>query len=129
MISRYLLDDSVFIQASKIPLDVGKDFFFCLVFQYDFASEGGICETALYLVFDVARMTAYQRLKAVFIAKLRTRVAHEVEHGEMVFAFMQTQASAKLLKEHRGALRRAEEENRVDFRDVHALIKRSTTKR
>lgn len=42
-------------------------------------------------------MATYQRLETLLIAKLGTRVTHKVEHGQVVLALMQSQATPKLL--------------------------------
>jgi hypothetical protein len=46
----------------------------------------------------------------------------EVEHGAHRLAGSASEAAAELLEEQRGALRRAEHQQRVDSRDVDALI-------
>ena len=117
-----LLDDSASIEATQIAVYVGKDFLFCLFFQYYLAAEGRIGEATLNLFLDVARMSAYKSLKAVFITELGTRMAYKVEYGKMVLAFVQTESSTKLLEEDRGTLGRTKEENGVDLRNVHTLV-------
>ena len=82
----------------------GKDLLFGLFLQDDLATEGRIGEASLYLFPDVARVSAYEGLEAILVAKLGTRMAYKVEYGEMVLAFVQTEASAKLLEEDRGTL-------------------------
>lgn len=54
VVDGYLLDDSASIEATQIAVDVGKDFLFCLFFQYDLAAEGRIGEAPLNLFLDVA---------------------------------------------------------------------------
>ena len=106
MVGGYLLDDSASVEAAQIAVDVGKDFLFCLFFQYYLATEGGIGEASLNLFPDVARMAAYESLKAVLITELGTRMTYKVEYGKMVLALVQTESSAKLLEEDRGTLGR-----------------------
>ena len=49
-----LLDDSTSIKAAQITVDVGKDFLFCLFFQYYLATERRIGEASFNLFPDVA---------------------------------------------------------------------------
>lgn len=128
VVDGYLLDDSASIEAAQITVDVGKDFLFCLFFQYYLAAEGRIGEATLNFFLDVARMSAYKSLKAVFITELGTRMAYKVEYGKMVLAFVQTESSTKLLEEDRGTLGRTKEEVSTSGMSTPSL-NRSTTKR
>lgn len=124
VVDGYLLDDSASIEAAQITVDVGKDFFFCLFFQYYLAAEGRIGEASLNLFPDVARMSAYESLKAVLITEFGTRMANKVEYGKVVLALVQTESSAKLLEEDRGTFGWTKEENGVDLRNVNALVEK-----
>lgn len=124
MVGGYLLDDSASVETAQIAVDVGKDLLFGLFLQDDLATEGRIGEASLYLFPDVARVSAYEGLEAILVAKLGTRMAYKVEYGEMVLAFVQTEASAKLLEEDRGTLGGAKEEDGVDLGNVHTLVEK-----
>ena len=54
VVGGYLLDDSASVEATQIAVDVGKDFLFCLFFQYYLATEGRISKASLNLFPDVA---------------------------------------------------------------------------
>ena len=129
MVGGYLLDDSASVETAQIAVDVGKDLLFGLFLQDDLATEGRIGEASLYLFPDVARVSAYEGLEAILVAKLGTRMAYKVEYGEMVLAFVQTEASAKLLEEDRGTLGGTKEEDVSISGMSTPSLKRSTTKR
>ncbi len=97
MIGGYLLNDTVTVQTAQITVDVGNNLFLGFLLKANLTTEWGVGEATLYLVLDVARMATYQRLETLLIAKLGTRVTHKVEHGQVVLALMQSQATPKLL--------------------------------
>ena len=70
VVSGYLLEDSASVGTAQIAVDVGKDLLFGLFLQDDLATEGRIGEASLYLFPDVARVSAYEGLEAILVAKL-----------------------------------------------------------
>jgi hypothetical protein len=71
---------------------------------------------------DLPCRPAEERAEAPVEAKLATRVPDEVQHGQARLLAMEPQPAAELLEEHGRALRRTQEEDSVDARDVDALV-------
>ena len=79
-------------------------------------------EASLDLLADLLCRSAQQSPVAKVEAESSMRVADEVEDGQASLAFMQPQPAAQLLEEDGGGLRGAQEEHRIDLRDVHTFV-------
>ena len=79
-------------------------------------------EAELDLLLHLGPRGAGDRAVAQVEAELPVRLADEVEHGHAVLALVAPQAAAELLQEDEGALGRPQEQDRVDLREVDALV-------
>ena len=82
--------------------------------------DGG--ETVLDLTRDAAVGIAEQSGEFFFEPVVLVCLSDEVEDGQAVLAFGQSQAASELLQEDGQGLGRTQEENRIDLRDIDALI-------
>ena len=82
--------------------------------------DGG--ETVLDLTRDAAAGIAEQSGEFFFEPVVLVCLSDEVEDGQAVLAFGQSQAASELLQEDGQGLGRTQEENRIDLRDIDALI-------
>ena len=76
----------------------------------------------LHLLLDVPARPAEERLESPVEAELAPVLADEVEDQARGLASVLPQAAAELLEEQGGAVRRAQQEERVDVGQVHALV-------
>jgi hypothetical protein len=79
-------------------------------------------EVVLNLIADAGMCFAEHAAEFVLEAVFHVLPANEIEHGEAGFALMEAQATAELLEEDGQALRGAQEEEGIHFRDIDALI-------
>lgn len=106
-----------------VRLDVVEDVLHGLLFEGQGATErqkGRI--GSLHEVHDVRRRRPREGAKTGFKGEFLSGRAHEVEHRETHFVRALSQAASQLLQEDRHRLGRAQEENRVHFGDVDALV-------
>lgn len=79
-------------------------------------------EALLDLPHQVLAGAAEQRAQAAVEPELATMLADEVEHRAQQLAIRAAQAAAELLDEQRRAVGRAQQQERVDARQVDALV-------
>ena len=79
-------------------------------------------EAPTICVLEVLPASAEQRPKASVEPELLAMMTNEVEHRAERLPGKPTQASAKLLEEQRRAIGGAKQQQRVDGRDVDALV-------
>ena len=79
-------------------------------------------EVVLDLALDVAPAAAEQRAEAPIEAELAAMVADEVEHGAERLSAGASQPAPELLQEEGRALGWTQQQQRVDVRDVDALV-------
>ena len=90
--------------------------------QPDEAASRQMREAGLDLAFKSAGRIGAERAKPRGKAELPVLCTNEVEDGQAVFMVMQAEPAAKLLQVDGEAFCRPEEENRIDLRDVDALV-------
>ena len=106
-----------------VRLDVVEDVLHGLLFESQRTTErqkGRIGSP--HEVHDVCRRRTRKGAKASLKREFLSGRAHEVEHRETHFVRALSQAAPQLLQEDRHRLGRAQEENRVHFGDVDALV-------
>lgn len=129
MVGGNLLDDPTSVKAAKIAVNVGQDFLFSFFLKDYLATERRIDEASLNFFPDVARMSAYEGLKAILITELGTRMANKVEYGKMVLSLVQTESSANCWRKT-VALSVGRRNRMVSISGMSTpSLKRSTTKR
>ena len=79
-------------------------------------------EVSFELLLQIMTATAEQRAVPQVEPELASVQTNEVEHGAFGLSVCAAQSPPELLKEQRGALRRAQEQERVDVRHVDALV-------
>ena len=76
----------------------------------------------LHLLNNAHRCSAQHHSHAVGIVELSSAVSHIVEDIHMRLAFRFTQASTKLLDEHRKTLGWTKEQYRINLRNINTLV-------
>ena len=90
--------------------------------QLDIAALGDGNESVLDLSAHAAGCVRQECCKLILEIVLPVRLTDKVQHGQAIFILSQTQTTAELLQEDRQGFRRTQEEYRIDFRNVHALV-------
>lgn len=80
------------------------------------------CETVLNFAGDAPAGVAEQGREFFFEPVVLIGLSDEVEDGQAVFPFCQAQASSELLEKDGQGFSWAQEEYRIDFRDVDAFV-------
>jgi hypothetical protein len=92
------------------------------MFELHMAARREEGEAGLDLPFNVLARAAQERLEAAVETELPSVLAHKVKDEAPAFSTVLSESAAELLKEQRRAVRRAEQQERVNVWEVDALV-------
>jgi hypothetical protein len=107
-------------QPSRIA-EVSENDLFALAIELDVTTRGEEREPALDLTFEPAAPAIDERTQPAVELELPVLLSDEIDDRQVRLALGAAQPAPKLLGEHRGAVRGAQQQDRVDAGDVDAL--------